>query len=99
MSILPVMTCAAETWSLSVTQLKSLAIITQRNMKRQVTVGTLLDHKTNTWIRQQTIEDIRYEIKESKHRWAGHVARMSDNRWTPRATVWQFQRLFQRERD
>ena len=95
--ILPVMTYAAETWALSEAQLESLAIA-QRKMERQMIGVSLLDHKTNTWIREQTqIEDIRKNIKESKHRWAGHVARMTDNRWTSRTTIWQ-PRLFQRGR-
>ena len=43
----------------------------------------------NTWIRQQTgVTDIIDHIRQSKHRWAGHVARLQDNRWTIRATSW-----------
>ena len=29
------------------------------------------------------------KIKESKWRWAGHIARTDDNRWTKRLTDWQ----------
>ena len=32
--------------------------------------------------------DIIRSIRESKHRWAGHVARRRDNRWTIRITEW-----------
>ena len=75
--ILPMMTYAADYWALSETQLESLAVA-QRKMERQMIGVSLLDHKTNTWIRQQTqVVDIRTRIKESKHRWAGHVARMT----------------------
>ena len=96
--ILPVMICAAETWALSNAQLESLAVA-QRKMERQMIGLSLLDHKTNTWIREQTqIEDIRDKITESKHRWAGHVARFKDNRWTSRLTLWQ-PRMFNRERE
>ena len=39
------------------------------------------DRKHNTWIRQQTrVTDIMITIKESKRQWAGHVARLQDNR-------------------
>ena len=35
------------------------------------------------------MKDIIEKIKEAKWRWAGHVARMNDNRWTKRLTDWQ----------
>ena len=58
----------------------------------------LLGHKTKTGIRQQTQnEDIRCKIEESKQISADHEARLSDNRWTSRITVWLL-RLFQRKR-
>jgi len=31
-------------------------------------------------------------VKEKKWRWAGHVARMNDNRWTKRLTDWHEKR-------
>ena len=50
---------------------------------------TLRDQRHNTWIRQQTgVTDIIDHIRQSKHQWAGHVARLQDNRWTIRATSW-----------
>ena len=49
----------------------------------------LRDQRHNTWIRQQTgVTDIIDHIRQSKHRWAGHVVRLQDNRWTIRATSW-----------
>ena len=72
--LLLVMTYAAETWAHSETQLESVATA-QRKIERQLFDKILLDHKTNTLIRQRAqIEDIRYITKESKHRWAGHLA-------------------------
>ena len=38
--------------------------------------------------RTKTIDIIEYTLKE-KWRWAGHIARMKDNRWTKRCTEWQ----------
>ena len=50
---------------------------------------TLRDRKRNTWIRQETsVSDIINAIRKAKQRWAGHIARLSDNRWTIRATEW-----------
>ena len=50
---------------------------------------SLTDRKTNIWIREQTkVKEILDIIKEMKWRWAGHVARMKDNRWTVRVTEW-----------
>ena len=51
---------------------------------------TLRDRKRSTWIRKKTgVKDIVQVVKQQKWRWAGHVARMDDNRWTKRITDWQ----------
>ena len=41
-------------------------------------------------IRKRTniIDIIEYTLKQ-KWKWAGHIARMKDNRWTKRCTEWQ----------
>ena len=86
--IVPVMTYGAETWAPTELQLEMLAVV-QRKRERQMLGNSILDHKTNSWIREQTgIEDVSSRIKSSKHRWAGHVARFTDNRWTSRITTW-----------
>lgn len=86
--ILPVMTYGSETWALN-NNMETLLAVAQRKIERIMLNITLKDRKPNTWIRQQTgIKDIIQTIKESKHRWAGHVARISDNRWTIRVTEW-----------
>ena len=38
--------------------------------------------------RKTKIKDIIQVVKQLKWRWAGHVARMNDNRWTKRLTDW-----------
>ena len=44
----------------------------------------------NSEIRKQThVKDIILKIKEAKWRWAGHLMRKDDNRWTKRMTEWQ----------
>ena len=84
--VLPVMTYGCETWSLSNTQIEK-RITTQREMKRVLVGVTLKDKKSINWIRNQSgVTDITRSKRESKHRWADHVARRPDNRWTIRVT-------------
>ena len=46
--------------------------------------------KPRSEIRKRTkiIDIIEYTLKQ-KWRWAGHIARMKDNRWTRQCTEWQ----------
>ena len=86
--ILPVITYGFETWSLSNTQLEKL-VTTQRKMERIMIWVTVKDRKGTNWIRRQSgVTEIIRSIRESKHRWADHVARRRDNRWTIRVTEW-----------
>ena len=78
--VFPVMTYGSETWALTTAQMDALAVA-QRKMERIMLGITLRDQRHNTWIRQQTGgTDIIDHIRQSKHRWAGHVARLQDNR-------------------
>ena len=38
--------------------------------------------------RTKIIDIIEYTLKQ-KWKWAGHIARLKDNRWTRRCTEWQ----------
>ena len=79
---------AVRPWSLSNTQLEKL-VTTQRKMERIMIGVTLKDGKSTEWIRKQSgVTDIIRSIRESKHRWVGHVTRRRDNRWTIRVTEW-----------
>ena len=50
----------------------------------------LKDRVGNTIIRQRTrVTDIVQYVVNTKLKWAGHIARMKDNRWTIRSTEWQ----------
>ena len=87
--ILPVLTYACETWTMSQKMIKKFQT-TQRKMERIMLGITLKDKKRNTWIREQTqLEDIVTFIKRSKWRWAGHLARREDGRWTRTCTLWR----------
>ena len=83
------MTYGSETWSLT-KDLEQKLVTTQRAMERKMSHLSLrykINHKV---IRQKTkVKDITEKVRESKWRWAGHVARLQDNRWTNRLTEWQ----------
>ena len=76
------------TWKLT-KQAENLLRVAQRAMERAMLGITLRDRKRSTWIREKTkVKDIVQVVKQQKWRWAGHVARMNDNRWTKRITDW-----------
>src|ERR1700753_2590626 len=51
---------------------------------------SLRDKMTNQWIRQQTkVVDIMERIASLKWNWAGHIARMTDDRWTKAIFQWR----------
>ena len=86
--MLPVMKYDCETWSLTNTQLEKM-VTTQRKMERIMIGVTLKDRKsTNRIWKQICVTDIIMKIRESRHRWAKHVARIRDNRLTIRVTEW-----------
>ena len=87
--VLPTMTYGAETWS-TTKYLEQKLVTSQRAMERKMLHITLRNKIPNKVIRQKTkVKDILQKIKEAKWRWAGHVARREDNRWTKRITEWQ----------
>lgn len=87
--IIPAMTYGAETWTLSSQAERKLAA-TQRKMERSMLNITYRDRKTNTWIRKKTkVTDIISTVRQMKWRWAGHISRMRDNRWTYCITNWR----------
>ena len=80
------MTYGCETWKLTKQAENSLRVA-QRAMERAMLGITLRDRKRSTWIREKTkVKDIVQVVKQLKWRWAGHAARMSDNRSTKRLT-------------
>ena len=86
--VLPAITYGSETWTLTAA-LENKLRVAQRKMERSILGISLIDKKTNKWIRDQTrVKDVIETVKRIKWRWAGHVARMQDNRWTIRITDW-----------
>ena len=84
--ILPVLTYGAETLPLTKASENKLRIA-QRAMERSMLGISLRDKITNQWIRQQTkIVDVMERISSLKWNWAGHIARMTNDRWTKTKT-------------
>ena len=68
----------------------SCVFIAQRAMERKMLDLKLKDKIPCSEIRKRTkiIDIIEYTLKQ-KWKWAGHIARLKDNRWTKRCTEWQ----------
>ena len=63
--------------------------VAQRSMERAMLGITRRDRKRNEWIRSQTgVQDIILKVKRHKWQWAGHIARLQDERWTKLVTEW-----------
>lgn len=87
--VLPVMTYGAETLTLTTTSAKKLRI-TQRRMERSMLGVSLRDHIRNEDLRARTgVTDVIYRVAKLKWNWAGHVARLTDERWTRRLLEWR----------
>ena len=58
-------------------------------MERCICNISKLEHINHNKIRKiRQIRDVQKAIYDNKRRWAGHIARMKDNRWTARVTDW-----------
>jgi len=63
--------------------------VTQTTMERCMLGITMIDRKTNEWIRAQTkVEDVIKSVKKLKREWAGHIARRTDGKWTTNVLDW-----------
>ena len=61
----------------------------ERAMERILIGVTRRDRVRNQDLRNKTkVKDIIQEIKSKKWRWAGHLARRKDDRWTHKLTDW-----------
>ncbi|KAE9419152.1 hypothetical protein Angca_008328, partial [Angiostrongylus cantonensis] len=85
-TVLPALTDALETWSL-LKQGESLLSVIERAVERTM-LGVsrftqVRDGIRSSDLRQRSkIKDAVLYAKQSKIKWAGHVMRMNDNRWT-----------------
>ena len=63
---------------------------TQRAMERTMLHISLRDRIRNEEVRRRTkVEDVVDRLTRAKWRWAGHVAREDDSRWTTRVMKWR----------
>ena len=86
--ILPTVTYGCQTWSLTQQQKKKLRTF-QRAVERSMLNISLRDQIPHEQIRRRTeVQDILQYVGMMKWRWAGHVARFKDNRWTKRTNDW-----------
>ena len=84
------MTYGCQTWSLTKAMGQTLRTA-PRAMERKMLKLKIKDKVPYTEIRKRTRvqEDIVKFVLKQKWKWAGHVARLDDNRWTQRVTECQ----------
>ncbi|KAE9417545.1 hypothetical protein Angca_005204, partial [Angiostrongylus cantonensis] len=91
-TVLPALAYASEPWSLRKQDKRSLSVIeraVEMTMLGVYRFTQVVDGIRSSDIRQQSkIKDAFLYAKQSKIRWAGHVMRMNDNRWTRAVSDW-----------
>uniref|UniRef100_A0A0K0CW93 Reverse transcriptase domain-containing protein n=1 Tax=Angiostrongylus cantonensis TaxID=6313 RepID=A0A0K0CW93_ANGCA len=91
-TVLPALTYASETWSLHKQDERSLNVIkrvVERTMLGVYRFTKITDGIGGSDLHQRSkIKDAVLYAKQSKIRWAGHVMRMNDNRWTRAVSDW-----------
>ncbi|KAE9420144.1 hypothetical protein Angca_008898, partial [Angiostrongylus cantonensis] len=91
-TVLPALTYASETWSLRKQDERSFSVIeraVERTMLGVSRFTQLRDGIRSSDLRQRSkIKDAVLYAKPSKIRWAGHIMRINDNRWTRAVGDW-----------
>lgn len=87
--LLPCLTYACQTWKFTC-KLKSKITSCQRGIERSMLNIKKMQKIRHTKIREATkATDALIYAKKLKWKWAGHVARLKDERWTNRVTTWK----------
>lgn len=87
--LLPCLTYACQTWKFS-SKIKNKIITCQRGIERSMLNIKKIQKIRHTKIRKITeAKDALSHAKKLKWKWAGHVARLDDDRWTSRVTKWK----------
>ena len=87
--IIPTLTYGCQTWTLTKELVHNLKVC-QSKMERKILGIKQIEKVPNRIIREKTgVNDILEVLTKTRVKWAGHVARMKDNRWTIRCTEWQ----------
>ncbi|KAE9417350.1 hypothetical protein Angca_003452, partial [Angiostrongylus cantonensis] len=90
-TVLPALTFASETWSLRKQDERSLSVIeraVERTMLGVSRFTQVRDEIRSSDLCRSKIKDAVPYPEQSKIRWAGHVMRMNDNRWTRAVSNW-----------
>ncbi|KAE9418383.1 hypothetical protein Angca_004148, partial [Angiostrongylus cantonensis] len=91
-TVLPALTYASETWSLRKQDERSLSVIERAVERTMLGVSRFTQVRdgirTSDLHQRPKIKDAVLYAKQSKIRWAGHVMRMNDNRWTRVVSDW-----------
>lgn len=89
MCILPTLTYACQTWKFS-TKAKRLIVTCQRGMERSMMKIKKIQKIKHSKIRRETkVIDALSQAQKLKWKWAGHVARLQDERWSSEVTTWK----------
>lgn len=87
--VLPVLTYGSETLTMTKNNIQKIQVM-QRKMERSMLGITLRDRIPNRTIRHNTgVRDAVETILRMKWNWAGHVARVTDGRWTKKILQWR----------
>jgi len=89
MCIIPTLAYGSQTWSLSSKIINKLNVA-QNSIERSILNVKKKDHVKIQTLKQKlknNVSIIKY-VRKQKWRWAGHVARIKDNRWTYKVTFW-----------
>lgn len=88
-SILPSVTYACQTWTYT-NKIKNKIRTCQRAMERSLTNIKKIERVKSDDIRLKTnVTDAVIHALKLKWKWAGHVSRYKDNRWTQQAATWK----------
>lgn len=86
--LLPVLTYGCQTWATTSENIHKLSVC-QRAIERKILHLKLKDRGSNNEIRSRTnIKDVVTTIRKLKWKWAGHLMRTNDDRWSKRLTEW-----------
>ena len=91
-TIIPALTYASETWSLRKQDERSLSVIeraVERSMLGVSRISQMRERIRSSDLRQRSkVKDAVLFARSSKIRWAGHLMRFNDDRWTRAVTDW-----------
>lgn len=89
MCIVPILTYGCQTWSFTKRQ-RSRMETTQRRMERRMLNKTWKDKIRNEDLKKRSqVVDVAEQTIKLKFKWAGHLMRRRDDRWTKRITEWR----------